>query len=85
MDTRPHPVPTLVVTGGWNQVYDDIATALRLRGAQHLALDGSGHRPQDDPRATAAIDSLIGQLARELVRQAACAVVRPISSLPWTW
>lgn len=40
-------VPTLVVTGGWNDEYEVIAA--RIRGARHVTLVGHGHRPQDHP------------------------------------
>jgi pimeloyl-ACP methyl ester carboxylesterase len=44
-------VPTLVVTGGRDSMYDEIAAALTQAGADHLVVPGFGHRPQDDPRA----------------------------------
>lgn len=42
-------VPTLVVTGGWNQQYQAIAEVLRGHGARSIALVGQGHRVQDHP------------------------------------
>ena len=41
--------PTLVVTGGWNDEYEEIAARLERDGARHLVLTGHGHRPQDHP------------------------------------
>jgi hypothetical protein len=32
--------------------YGAIAAVLTNEGAAHLALEGTGHRPQDDPRST---------------------------------
>ncbi|MBO0925145.1 alpha/beta hydrolase [Cellulomonas sp. zg-ZUI199] len=49
------PVRTLVVTGGWSRLYEETAAALVALGAQHLVLDGAGHRVQDDPRSSAAL------------------------------
>ena len=42
-------VPTLVVTGGWNDEYEAIAERLALAGAEHAHLPGAKHRPQDHP------------------------------------
>jgi len=42
-------IPTLVITGGWNDEYETIARALARRGAQHDVLAGAAHRPQDLP------------------------------------
>lgn len=39
-------VPTLVLTGGWEPLYEEIAGYLRETGAQHCTTAG-GHRPQD--------------------------------------
>jgi len=46
------PVRTLVVTGGSDPLYEETATALVAVGAQHLILEGSGHRVQDHPQCT---------------------------------
>jgi hypothetical protein len=40
-------VPTLVVTGGWSNEYEDVASVLAEAGARHVVLGGQGHRPQD--------------------------------------
>lgn len=42
-------IPTLVVTGGWNDEYELIAGALVAHGAEHQVLAGAAHRPQDLP------------------------------------
>lgn len=41
------PVPTLVVTGGWSELYEQTAAALADYGAQREVVAGSGHRVQD--------------------------------------
>lgn len=46
-------VPTLVVTGGWSALYEEVADALVAHGATRLVLGGYGHRPQDHPDANA--------------------------------
>lgn len=48
-------VPTLVITGGWNEEYEEIASALVLAGATHRKLTGFGHRVLDHPEANALI------------------------------
>ncbi|MFW7414140.1 alpha/beta fold hydrolase [Demequina sp. SO4-18] len=48
-------VPTLVITGGWDDIYEDVAAHLESRGAQHLVVPGAEHRPQDLPPAHRAI------------------------------
>lgn len=45
-------VPTLVVTAGWNQEFEEIAQALARFGAEHRLLPGKGHRLVDDSAAT---------------------------------
>lgn len=42
-------IPTLVVTGGWNDEYELIAERLHARGADHTVLKGAAHRAQDVP------------------------------------
>lgn len=49
-------IPTLVVTGGWNDEYELIAHVLAQHGAQHLMLEGAAHRPQDLPAFAASVD-----------------------------
>ncbi|MHA7276839.1 alpha/beta fold hydrolase [Arthrobacter sp. HLT1-21] len=39
-------VPTLIVTGGWEPLYEEIADYLAVTGAHHVVAPG-GHRPQD--------------------------------------
>lgn len=47
-----HGIPTLVVTGGWNDEYEQIARVLVGEGAEHLVLAGAQHRPMDLPAFT---------------------------------
>lgn len=42
-------VPTLVLTGGWNEEYEAIAGILARTGADHAVLEGHDHRVQDHP------------------------------------
>ncbi len=42
-------IPTLVITGGWNDEYEAIAEVLVEKGARHERLMGARHRPQDLP------------------------------------
>ncbi|MBO3087798.1 alpha/beta hydrolase [Cellulomonas dongxiuzhuiae] len=49
---RGLPARTLVVTGGGSRIYEETAGALVALGAQHVTLEGAGHRVQDHPRAT---------------------------------
>lgn len=46
-------VPTLVVTGGGEPMYGEVARALAAHGAHHAEIPGTGHRPQDDERFNA--------------------------------
>lgn len=48
-------VPTLVVTGNWNEEYEEIASSLARLGAEHRRLTGFGHRVPDHPEANALI------------------------------
>lgn len=52
-------VPTLVVTGGWNDEYEAIAS--RIVGARHVTLVGHGHRPQDHPDAAGVVRAFLDQ------------------------
>ncbi|MCH1882794.1 alpha/beta hydrolase [Agrococcus sp. ARC_14] len=51
--------PTLVLTGGWNAEYEEVAAALAALGAQHEVLAGHGHRVIDHPDASARIRSFV--------------------------
>lgn len=51
----PGLVPTLVITGDTRAMYTEVARALEAKGATHLVLPGSGHRPQDSEEGLAAI------------------------------
>lgn len=51
-------VPTLVVTGAWNNEYEAIAARLTRVGAQHVQLPGFGHRVQDHPDFNQLLDAL---------------------------
>lgn len=42
-------IPTVVITGGWNDEYETIAGILTQHGAQHGVIRGAGHRAQDLP------------------------------------
>lgn len=50
-------VPTLVVTGGWSALYDEVADVLVSAGASRTVLTGYGHRPQDHERAPDVLES----------------------------
>lgn len=43
------PVPTMVVTGGWSDLYEEAASALVRLGARHAVVEGARHRVQDVP------------------------------------
>lgn len=51
-------VPTTVVTGGWEPLYEEVAQYLETTGAQHIVHRG-GHRPQDTPGGAALIEELL--------------------------
>jgi len=53
-------VPTLVVTGGWNDEYEAIAS--RIVGARHVTLAGHGHRPQDHPDAVGVVRAFLDEV-----------------------
>lgn len=53
-------VPTLVLTGGWEPVYEEVAEYLAETGAVHRIV-GGGHRPQDTEEG----DALIRQFIRK--------------------
>lgn len=48
-------VPTLVVTGGWSPLYEEVAAAMAGAGASTRVLPGYGHRVQDHPGLNAAL------------------------------
>ncbi len=54
-------VPTLVLTGGWEPLYEEIAGYLRETGALHRTAAG-GHRPQDSADGDRLIRSFIKQV-----------------------
>ncbi|TLM82445.1 alpha/beta hydrolase [Pseudarthrobacter sp. NamE2] len=56
-------VPTLVLTGGWEPLYEEIAGYLQETGAWHRISPG-GHRPQDTPDGDRAIRSFIAEVSR---------------------
>lgn len=52
-------VPTLVLTGGWNEEYEEVAAALVQLGATHEVLPGHGHRVIDHPDCSERIRSFV--------------------------
>lgn len=56
-------VPTLVLTGGWEPLYEEIAGYLRETGAVHRTAAG-GHRPHDSPDGDRAVRSFISDVGR---------------------
>ena len=56
-------VPTMVLTGGWEPLYEEIAGYLRETGALHRIAAG-GHRPQDSAEGDRTIRSFIGEVSR---------------------
>lgn len=58
LEPLPHLASrTLVVTGGWSALYEETAESLAACGARHLMLDDAGHRVQDAPGATRALQA----------------------------
>lgn len=53
-------VPTLVLTGGWEPLYEEVADYLGATGARHVVARG-GHRPQDTPEGAALIEEFIAE------------------------
>ncbi|HEV7169206.1 MAG TPA: alpha/beta hydrolase [Micrococcaceae bacterium] len=51
-------VPTLVLTGGWEPLYEEIADYLAATGAVHRVTSG-GHRPHDTPEGDRLIRGFI--------------------------
>ena len=62
-------VPTLVLTGGWEPLYEEIAGYLRETGALHRVAAG-GHRPQDSVEGDRFIRSFIAEVSRRQHSQA---------------
>lgn len=56
-------VPTLVLTGGWEPLYEEIAGYLRETGAVHRTAPG-GHRPQDSAEGDRAIRTFVAGVGR---------------------
>ncbi|QNE14973.1 alpha/beta hydrolase [Pseudarthrobacter sp. NBSH8] len=56
-------VPTMVLTGGWEPLYEEIAGYLQETGALHRIAAG-GHRPQDSAEGDRAIRSFIAAVGR---------------------
>ena len=56
-------VPTLVLTGGWEPLYEEIAGYLRETGALHRIAAG-GHRPQDSPEGDRFIRTFVAEVSR---------------------
>lgn len=56
-------VPTLVLTGGWEPLYEEIAGYLRETGALHRVAAG-GHRPHDSAEGDRAIRQFIAEVSR---------------------
>ncbi|WP_255768387.1 alpha/beta hydrolase [Pseudarthrobacter sulfonivorans] len=56
-------VPTMVLTGGWEPLYEEIAGYLTETGALHRIAAG-GHRPQDSVEGDRAIRSFIADVSR---------------------
>ncbi|WP_343317624.1 alpha/beta hydrolase [Arthrobacter sp. TMP15] len=53
-------VPTLVLTGGWEPLYEEIAEYLTTTGAMHRMTPG-GHRPHDHPEGVQIITEYIAE------------------------
>jgi len=52
-------IPTLVVTGGWNDEYEEIAAVLAAHGAEHRVARGAGHRAQDVPEFSTIVEQFL--------------------------
>ncbi|NJC22554.1 pimeloyl-ACP methyl ester carboxylesterase [Arthrobacter pigmenti] len=57
-------VPTLVLTGGWEPLYEEVAGYLAETGARHTVA-GGGHRPQDTPAGADLISGFIRTHSRK--------------------
>ncbi|GAB3631429.1 hypothetical protein GCM10027421_07820 [Microbacterium shaanxiense] len=58
-------IPTLVVTGGWNDEYETIAGVLTRHGARHIVREGAAHRPQDLPGFATAVEEFLRSVGAE--------------------
>ncbi len=58
-------IPMLVITGGWNQEYEEIAAVLAHHGAERLLLEGHGHRVADHPDFSPAVDAFLARFGTE--------------------
>ncbi|WP_426003030.1 alpha/beta fold hydrolase [Paenarthrobacter sp. NyZ202] len=58
-------VPTLVLTGGWEPLYEEIAAYLQETGALRRVAAG-GHRPQDSVEGDRIIRSFIAEVGRTM-------------------
>lgn len=56
-------VPTLVLTGGWEPLYEEVADFLVSTGAEHLQVGGN-HRPQDTGAGRKAIREFLARARR---------------------
>lgn len=56
-------VPTLVLTGGWEPLYEEVADFLVSTGAEHLQVGGN-HRPQDTGAGRQAIREFLARTRR---------------------
>ncbi|WP_026550007.1 alpha/beta hydrolase [Arthrobacter sp. Br18] len=61
-------VPTLVLTGGWEPLYEEVAGYLAATGARHRVTPG-GHRPHDTPEGDAVVRTFIRSFPREPSRE----------------
>ncbi|OUM40236.1 alpha/beta fold hydrolase [Arthrobacter sedimenti] len=57
-------VPTLVLTGGWEPLYEEVAQYLAGTGAMHRVVAG-GHRPHDTPEGAALIRAFLRSAGEE--------------------
>jgi pimeloyl-ACP methyl ester carboxylesterase len=57
-------VPTLVLTGGWEPLYEEVAQYLAGTGAIHRVVPG-GHRPHDTPEGAALIRAFLRSAGEE--------------------
>jgi pimeloyl-ACP methyl ester carboxylesterase len=62
-------VPTMILTGGWEPLYEEIAGYLCETGALHRVAAG-GHRPQDSREGDRAVRSFIADVSRSRSLQA---------------